>query len=126
MHCAGRLAAELSAVSEKAITHEKGNYVLEKMIDTGSAADIMTVIKSLCKRPYDFAHHKYAVMKVAKAIDKLVCFSPCAGPGVASGRVLQVWCMLAQWQHAEQFDQPRPGSPLRPSSNLAERSDRPV
>lgn len=69
---AARFAAEIAVVSDKAITHEKGNYVLEKVIDAGSAADAMTAIKLLARRPYDFAHHKYGVMKFAKGVEKLV------------------------------------------------------
>ena len=69
---AGRIAAELALISEKAILHEKGNFVLEKIIDAGDALEIMAILKPLCSKPYDFAHHKYAVMKFAKAVDKLV------------------------------------------------------
>lgn len=46
--------------------------MLEKVIDTGEAADILPVARMLAKRPYDFVHHKYAVMKFGKAIERLV------------------------------------------------------
>ena len=48
--------------------------MLEKVIDAGEAIEIMAIFKPLCVKPYDFAHHKFAVMKMAKGVDKLVRF----------------------------------------------------
>jgi len=73
---AGRIAKELGEISTTAITHQTGNYVLEKVIHFGDAVDVMAVLRPLCKDPYAFSSHRYGVMKCALGADKLVTPQP--------------------------------------------------
>lgn len=100
---AARIASELATISEKAILHEKGNFVLEKVIDAGAAPEIMTIFKPLCAKPYEFAHHKFAVMKMAKGVDKLVSF--------ASSRPFKIFSLCENLEQMIQ-DQERLGAAL--------------
>ena len=80
--CAGRIAKELSVISLETITHQTGNYVLEKVIDNGDAADVLAVLRPLCRNPYSFATYKYGMMKFAMGVDKLVTPAPKTSPEI--------------------------------------------
>ena len=82
MEVAGRLAEQIAEVSEKAVIHAQGNYVLEKVLDLGDAEDIVAVVAPLCVDPYSFTTVKFGFFKYRKLVDKLVqllngsaCFS---------------------------------------------------
>ena len=73
---------QIAAVSEKAVIHAQGNYVLEKILDLGDAEDVVAVAAPLCADPYSFTTVKYGFFKYRKLVDKLVrplkglCLSP--------------------------------------------------
>ena len=77
-------------ISLEAITHQTGNYVLEKVIDNGDAADVLAVLRPLCRNPYSFSTYKYGMMKFAMGVDKLVIPAPTPSHSIGRHAIMKL------------------------------------
>ena len=73
----GRIAMQLQSIASKSLVHPQANYVVAKVLDFGDAGDCLIITKPIFDEPYrvlgfDVKNSKFAIIKVVRAVDKLV------------------------------------------------------